>query len=73
MPQLKVGVHLSSLCVPLERAILLAAKLGADGVEIDARRELKAADMSQTALRQLRKILNDHRLRVCAVAFRTRA
>jgi sugar phosphate isomerase/epimerase len=72
MPQLKVGIHLPSLRVPLEKAIALAAKLGAEGVEIDARRQLKPADLSQTALRQLRKMLNDQRLRVCAVSFRTR-
>jgi sugar phosphate isomerase/epimerase len=72
MPQLKVGIHLPSLRVPLGPAILLAAKLGADAVEIDARRQLKPAEMSQTALRQLRKTLSDHRLRVGAVAFPTR-
>jgi sugar phosphate isomerase/epimerase len=72
MPQLKIGIHLPSLRVPLDRAIPVAAKLGADAVEIDARREFKPADLSQTALRQLRKMLNDQRLRVCAVAFRTR-
>jgi sugar phosphate isomerase/epimerase len=72
MPELKIGIHLPSLRLPLGQAIPLAAKLGADAVEIDARRQLKPADLSQTALRQLRKTLNDYRLRVCAVAFRTR-
>ncbi|HTQ40273.1 MAG TPA: sugar phosphate isomerase/epimerase family protein [Pirellulales bacterium] len=50
----------------------MAAKLGADAVEIDARGQLKPAELSQTALRQLRKTLDDHRLRVCAVSYRTR-
>jgi sugar phosphate isomerase/epimerase len=72
MPELKIGVHLPSLRLPLDRAIPLAAKLGADAIEIDARHQLKPADLSQTAVRQLRKMLNDQRLRVCAVAFRTR-
>jgi sugar phosphate isomerase/epimerase len=72
MPQLKVGIHLPSLSVPLEKAIPLAAKLGADAIEIDARRQLKPAELSQTALRQMRKMLSDQRLRVCAVSFRTR-
>jgi sugar phosphate isomerase/epimerase len=72
MPQLKIGVHLPSFRVPLERAISLAAKVGADAIEIDARHQLRPADLSQTALRQLRKMLSDNRLRVCAVSFRTR-
>ncbi|HEY2827120.1 MAG TPA: sugar phosphate isomerase/epimerase, partial [Pirellulales bacterium] len=64
MPQLKIGIHLPSLRVPLGKAIPLAAKIGADAIEIDARHQLKPADLSQTALRQFRKMLNDHRLRV---------
>lgn len=71
MPQLKIGVHLPSFRVPLEKAIVLAAKSGADAIEIDARRQLRPADLSQTALRQLHKMLSDHRLRMCAVSFRT--
>ncbi len=57
MPQLKIGVHLPSFRVPLEKAISLAAKVGADAIEIDARHQLRPADLSQTALRQLRKTL----------------
>jgi sugar phosphate isomerase/epimerase len=49
-----------------------AARLGADGVEIDARHELPPGELSQTALRQIRKILEDHRLQLSAVAFPTR-
>lgn len=72
MPQLKIGIHLPSLRVPLAKALPLAAKLGADAVEIDARWSLPPAQLSQTALRQLRKTLDDHRLRVCAISYRTR-
>ena len=46
--------------------------MGADGVEIDVRHELRIADFSQTALRQFRKLLDDLGLRVAAVAFPTR-
>jgi sugar phosphate isomerase/epimerase len=72
VPELKIGIHLPSLRVPFERAILLATKLGANAVEIDARQQIKPAELSQTALRQLRKILADYRLRVCAIDFPTR-
>ena len=72
MPQLKVGIHLPSLRVPLRQAISLAGKLGADAVEIDARTQLKPSELTQTGLRQFRKMLDDNRLRVCAIAFPTR-
>jgi sugar phosphate isomerase/epimerase len=72
MPALKIGIHLSSLRVPLARALPLAARLGADAVEIDARHGLKSGELTQTALRQLRKTLDDYRLRVCAISYRTR-
>jgi sugar phosphate isomerase/epimerase len=70
--QLKIGIHLPSLRVPLLKALPLAAKLGAAAVEIDARLNLRPGELTQTALRQLRKILDDYRLRVCAVSLRTR-
>lgn len=50
----------------------MAAQLGADAVEIDAQLNLRPNELSQTALRQLRKTLDDYRLRVCAISFRTR-
>ena len=72
MPPLKVGVQLASLKQPLRKALQTAARLGADAVEIDARGELRPATLTRTALRQLRKTLDDLRLSVCAVTFRTR-
>lgn len=72
VPALKVGLQLRSLRQPLKQALITAARLGAQGVEIDARTELTPKDLSQTALRQMRKLLDDLGLRVCAVEFRTR-
>jgi sugar phosphate isomerase/epimerase len=72
VPQLKIGVEAAALGVPLKRALCLAAELGADAVEIDARGEVSAARLSRTGLRQFRKTLEDHRLQVSAVTFRTR-
>jgi sugar phosphate isomerase/epimerase len=69
---MKIGIHLPSLRVPMAKGIPLAAKLGADAIEIDGRWNLKPAEMTQTALRQLRKLLDDQQLRVCAVSYRTR-
>lgn len=72
MLELKVGIQLASLRLPFRKALHTAAELGADGVEIDARNELKPQDLSRTGLRQLRKTLDDRNLRVCAVGFQTR-
>jgi len=58
--------------MPLKKALHTAARLGASGVEIDARRDLAMHEMSHTAVRQLRKMLDDLNLRVAAVQFRTR-
>jgi sugar phosphate isomerase/epimerase len=46
--------------------------LGADGVEIDARTELPPGELSQTGVRQFRKLLADLGLAVSAVSFITR-
>lgn len=67
-----IGIQTRSLRQPLRKALATASELGADGVEIDLRNELRIADFSQTALRQFRRILEDSRLKVLAVAFPTR-
>jgi sugar phosphate isomerase/epimerase len=46
--------------------------MGASGVEIDARGEIRPQDLSQTALREVRRLLDEFNLRVVAVGFRTR-
>jgi len=58
--------------MPLKAAIPLVAQWGVQAVALDARHDFTAADASETALRQLRKHLADHRLRVCAVHYATR-
>lgn len=57
---------------PLKAALQMAADLGADGVEIDLRNELRISEFSQTGLRQFRKLLDDLGLRVLAASFPTR-
>ena len=72
MLPLRIGVQLKSLRLPLRRALAVAGELGVEAVEIDARGEIRSRDMSQTAVRQLRKQLDDHGLRVAALEYRTR-
>jgi sugar phosphate isomerase/epimerase len=68
----KIGIQTRSLRQPLRQALITAARLGAQGVEIDARTELPPAELSQTGLRELHKLLGDLGLQVSAVAFPTR-
>jgi sugar phosphate isomerase/epimerase len=71
VPHLKIGIELACLRLPPKKALHVAAQLGADAVEIDARGELNLRQLSQTGLRQLRKMLDDLRLKVAAVTFHT--
>lgn len=73
MPRPRIGIQLSCLRLPLKRALFTARELGATTVELDARSaDVKPLAESATALRQLRKLLDDLELRVSAVSFRTR-
>lgn len=71
MPELKIGIGLSSLKQPFKQALHTASRLGATGIEIDARNEIRPSELSDTGRRQLRKMLDDLNLRVAAVRFPT--
>lgn len=72
MLQIRIGIQLASLGQPFKAALQTARRLGAEAVEIDARGELKPHELSQSAIRAVRKQLDDLELKVCAVSFRTR-
>ena len=72
MLQIKLGLELATLRLPLKKGLLIARELGAEAVEIDLRNELRPEDLSRTGVRHLRKMLDDLNLRISAVAFRTR-
>ena len=72
MPALNVGIKLASLGLPLKKAVQTAAQLGAMGIELDVRGEIRYDQFTGTALRELRKMLTDLGVRVCAVGFHTR-
>ena len=69
---IKVGIHAASLRMPFRKALQRIAELGVDAVEIDARYDVRPNELTQTGLRQIRKWLDDYRLKVSAVSFRTR-
>lgn len=72
VPELKIGIQLTSLRRPFKQAVLTAAEMGVSAIEIDVREHLRVRDMTDTALRQVKKLLDDAELRVCALSFRTR-
>ena len=72
MPEIKIGIQLASLRLPFKKALQTAARLGACAVEIDARREIQVGQLSQSGIRQIRKMLEDFNLRVSALTFQTR-
>jgi sugar phosphate isomerase/epimerase len=72
LAELKIGIQLRSLRQPLRKALQTANRLGATAVEIDARGEIRPQDLSDTGLRELRKMIADLELRVSAVGYRTR-
>ncbi len=72
MLRLRKGIRLESLGLPLKRALETAARIGAEGVEINGRSDVTPADLSRTGLRHLRKMLGDFRLNICCVSFPTR-
>jgi sugar phosphate isomerase/epimerase len=72
MIESKIAIQLSSLKQPFKKALATAAQLGASAVEIDARSDINAQTISTTGMRDLRRMLGDHELRVSAVGFQTR-
>lgn len=72
MPEIKIGVKLANLGLPFRKALPVAASWGVQGVEIDARGEFRPDELSATGLRQIRKLISDYNLKLCAIGFRTR-
>lgn len=58
--------------MPFKQALVTAAEIGAEAVEINARSQLKPSELSRTGIRHLRKMLLDLNLKVAAIHFPTR-
>ena len=78
MAELKLAARLDAVPVDmrrpggLQRGLQVAARLGVSAVEICARTIIRPSELSDTGLRQLRKMLDDLNLRVASVRFQTR-
>jgi len=71
MAQTRVAVRLSSFGLPLRRALAAAASLGAKAVQLDARSDIRLAELSDTGIRQLRKMVADFDLQITSLRFQT--
>jgi sugar phosphate isomerase/epimerase len=72
VPAIKIGIKLASFGQPLRQSLASAHRLGGHGVELEARGELRPSQMTETAVRQVRKLLDDYGLRPAVVSFPTR-
>jgi sugar phosphate isomerase/epimerase len=69
---LRIATQPRAFAQPFRKALHTAAVCGCDGVQFDARNEVRPAELSDTGLRQLRKMLDDLNLRVGSLVFPTR-
>ncbi|MCH2113966.1 MAG: sugar phosphate isomerase/epimerase [Pirellulales bacterium] len=72
VPSEKIAAQTGCFAEPIKKALQTIARLGCAGVQIDARHELRPAELSQTGLRHMRKMLVDLNLRVGSLTFLTR-
>ena len=68
----KLSIRTDVLGRPLREALTLASRYRAAAVELDARQQVRPSDFSDTAIRQLRKMLDDRNLRISSLRFQTR-
>ncbi len=71
MAELKIALRLDCLGLPLRKALDEAARMGVSAVELDARNSIRAAELTDTGVRQLKKMLSDANLKVAALRFQT--
>ncbi|MGQ9575940.1 MAG: sugar phosphate isomerase/epimerase family protein [Thermoguttaceae bacterium] len=68
----QLGVELAGLGLPFRQALDAAADWRVQAVKIAAHGELAPQNLSRTATRQIRKMLDDRKLRISAVGFAAR-
>jgi sugar phosphate isomerase/epimerase len=67
MGQIKIGIALEPLSLPLRRALQEAERLGVAGVETAAASDLAPDRLSQTGRREFRHLLRSHNLELSAL------
>jgi sugar phosphate isomerase/epimerase len=72
MSPLRIAVATRALQLPLRQAVQAAHDLGAAGIQLDARNEIKPSDLSQTGRRAFLHRLDELNLAVASVGFPAR-
>jgi len=72
MAQTRVAVRLSTFRLPLRKALAAAASLGASAIQLDARSDIRLSELTETGIRQLRKMVADFDLQIASIRFQTR-
>lgn len=72
MKRLRIAIATSCLAEPVRQALQTAADFGADGVQLDARNELRPTDLSETGRRQFVHHLETLGLSVASLSFPVR-
>ena len=72
MHSLHIAVATRRFLQPLKQSLQTAAKIGAGGVQLDVRNELKPAELSETGCRQLLHYLDELNLKLASLSFVSR-
>jgi sugar phosphate isomerase/epimerase len=72
MSPLKIAVATRPLNLPLKESLRAAAGLGAKGIQVDAREELRPGELTETGRRQLLHALDELGLSIASLACPTR-
>src|SRR5438270_264826 len=72
MPPLRIALATSCLNLPLKDSLRVAARLSVQGVQFDARDEIRPAELTETGRRQLLHMLDELNLAVASLACPTR-
>lgn len=72
MLRLRKAIRLESLGLPFKKALPIVAAMGVEGIEISSRTDIRPAELSRTGVRQIKKLLDDHRVSISCVNFSSR-
>jgi L-ribulose-5-phosphate 3-epimerase len=72
MPNLKIGLRVENLRLPIRKGLRKAAQLGVQGVQVDAVGDLAPDQLSATGRRELMNLIRSLGLTLTAVGFPTR-
>ncbi len=72
MSRLKLAIRLDSLNMSLRRGLDFAAEMSVPAVELNGRSELHPESITDTGIRQVRKLLDERNLSIASLRFQTR-